>query len=76
MTPKQKALLRSITLSFVRAFLGVFIVGLAGVAASPDFKTGKAALIALVTAAIVAGLRAVQALLEKGGILPNSLPES
>lgn len=53
-------LIKRIAWSFVRAFLGVFIVGVAGVLASPDFSAGKAALIALVAAAVTAGIRAAQ----------------
>lgn len=55
---------KKVALSFARAFLATFIVGAAGVASSPNFTTAKAALIALVVAAITAGLRAVQALVE------------
>lgn len=56
-----------VTLSFVRAFLGVFIVGVLGIASNlantHDWNAGKAALVALVSAAIVAGIRAAQSLL-------------
>ncbi len=56
-------LIKAVILSFLRAFLGVFIAGMAGVLAVPDWNTGKAALIALSAAALIAGLRAIQAVL-------------
>jgi len=52
--------------SFARAFLGSFVVLLQGVLASPDFDTGKAALIAALIAAVTAGIRAVQGLFTSG----------
>lgn len=54
-------LLKACAFSFARAFLGVFIAGLAGVLASPDWNAGKAALVALSAASLVAGFRALQA---------------
>lgn len=59
-------LLKKIAWSFVRAFLGTFAVGVAGVLASPNFEAGKAALIALAVASVTAGIRAAQAILFAG----------
>ncbi len=44
---------------FVFAFLGVFIPGVTGIASAPDWEAGKAAAVALVSAAIAAGCKAV-----------------
>jgi len=62
----SEAFVKKVALSFARAFLATFLVGAVGIASSPDFSTAKAALIALVVAAITAGLRAVQAIVEGG----------
>ena len=55
-------LLKAVGLSFLRAFIAVFIVGLAGVVNAADWNAAKAALVALVVASITAGIRACQAL--------------
>ncbi len=54
---------KKVVLSFVRAFVGVFIAGVGGVFALPNWSASKAALVALSAAALTAGFRAVQALL-------------
>ncbi len=46
--------------SFVRAFLGAFIVGVIGVLNAPDFNTAKALAVAAIVGAVAAALRAVQ----------------
>lgn len=56
---------KKVGLSFARAFVPTLILGLAGVfdhVADGDLDGGKAALVALIVAAITAGLRAAQAL--------------
>ena len=58
---------KKVGLSFARAFVAVFALGITGVFSSlgesgTDFSTGKEALVALIVAAIAAGLRAAQAL--------------
>ncbi len=58
---------KKVGLSFLRAFVATFAIGITGVFASlgeqgSNFGAGKTALIALVVAAIAAGLRAAQAL--------------
>jgi hypothetical protein len=60
----SEAFVKKVALSFARAFLAAFAVGAVGIASSPDFSAAKAALIALVIAALTAGLRAVQAIVE------------
>lgn len=61
---------KRVALSFVRAFLGVFVVGVLNIASNVanthDWSAGKAALVALVSAAVVAGIKAVQELLALG----------
>lgn len=52
--------LKKLALSFARAFVGAFIAGVTGLLTVPDWNTGKAALVALVVAALTAGVRAVQ----------------
>ena len=56
----NKAFAQKLAWSFGRAFAGVFIAGLTGVLAAPDFSTGKAALVALSMASLIAGIRAIQ----------------
>jgi hypothetical protein len=58
---------KRVGMSFLRAFVGAFALGITGVfgslgEAGSDFTAGKSALIALIVAAIAAGLRAAQAL--------------
>ena len=56
---------KKVLLSFARAFVPFFVLGLAGAWDSfvtGDLAAGKSAVIALVTGAITAGLRAAQAL--------------
>ena len=58
---------KKVALSFVRAFAAAFVLGLTDVlsAVGPnasDWGAGKAALVALVVAAVTAGVRALQAL--------------
>ena len=52
--------LKKVALSFARAFIGAFIAGATGLLTVPDWNAGKAALVALVVAALTAGVRAVQ----------------
>lgn len=63
-------LLKRVALSFIRAFLGVFLVGVLNIASSVanthDWSAGKAAVVALISAAVVAGIKAVQELLALG----------
>jgi hypothetical protein len=56
--------------SFVRAFLGTFIVLFIGVLNAPDLNTMKALIVAVLVGAVTAGFRAVQGLLTKGDV-PN-----
>jgi len=57
-----KEFLVKVALSFARAFVGAFIAGATGLLTVPDWTAGKAALVALIVAALTAGVRAVQAL--------------
>lgn len=51
---------KKLAYSFARAFIGAFLAGLTGLLAVPDWNAGKAAAVALVVAALTAGVRAVQ----------------
>lgn len=56
---------KKIGLSFARAFVSFFVLGVAGAYDSfvtGDVAAGKAAAIALITGAVAAGIRAAQAL--------------
>ena len=56
---------RKIALSFARAFVSFFVLGIVGAYDSfvtGDLASGKSAVIALITGAVAAGLRAGQAL--------------
>lgn len=53
---------KKVAFSFARAFLGAFAVGVTGVLDAPNWEAGKAALVALVIASAVAGVRTVQVL--------------
>lgn len=46
--------------SFVRAFVGAFIVGIAGIAAVPNLSAAKALVVAAAVGALTAAVRAVQ----------------
>ena len=59
---------KSTAIAFVTSFIGAFLAGLAGVLASPDFSTGKAALVALSMAALISGVNAVRA------VFSNAMP--
>jgi hypothetical protein len=52
--------IKKLAWSFGRAFLGSFIVGIAGIAVVPDLSAAKALLLAAATGALTAGFRAVQ----------------
>jgi hypothetical protein len=52
--------------SFGRAFVGAFIVGIAGINAVPDLSAAKALVFAAIVAAITAGIRAVEQTLLSG----------
>lgn len=54
------AVLKKLAWSFGRAFVGAFIVGIGGIAVVPDLSAAKALLLAAVTAAFTAGIRAVE----------------
>ena len=56
----DSAFLKKLGLSFARAFIGAFIAGLTGLLAVPNWNAAKAAGVALVVAALTAGVRAVQ----------------
>jgi hypothetical protein len=56
---------RKVALSFIRAFIPFFFLGLAGVwddVAAGDWNASKSAIVALIGGAVTAGLRAIQAL--------------
>ena len=56
---------KKIALSFARAFVSFFVLGAVGAYngfVTGDIHAGKAAVIALITGAVAAGLRAAQAL--------------
>lgn len=56
---------KKIGLSFARAFIAFFVLGVVGAYDSfvtGDVEAGKAAAVALITGAVAAGLRAAQAL--------------
>jgi hypothetical protein len=52
--------------SFLHAFLGSFIVAVAGIFAEPSYSTWRALIIAALVGAVNAGLRAVQGLTTLG----------
>jgi hypothetical protein len=56
----DNAFLKKLAYSFARAFIGAFLVGLTGLLASPNWDAAKAAAVALVIAAVTAGVRAIQ----------------
>lgn len=56
--------LKKVGLSFVRAFAASLLVFAVGLAQAPDWSFNKAAGLAALTAAVTAGLRAVQHLFE------------
>lgn len=68
----DKAFLEKIALSFARAFLAVFIAGVTGLLMVPDWNAAKSAAIALIVAAVTAGLRAVQHVVFDGPVPPVS----
>lgn len=56
----SSSLLKKLAWSFGRAFVGTFIVGIAGIAVVPDLNAAKALLLAAATGAFTAGIRAVE----------------
>lgn len=55
---------KKVGLSFLRAFVSFFVLGVAGVwdaIAAGNWSAGKSAIIALIGAAVAAGIRAAQA---------------
>lgn len=60
----SSAFLKKVALSFIRAFLGSVIVFLVGLATAPEWSFSKTAAVAALVAAVTAGLRAVQHVLE------------
>ena len=56
----SKAMIEKLMWSFGRAFLAVFLAGSVGLLNVPNWTEAKAALVALVIAAVTAGIRAVQ----------------
>lgn len=59
-------LVKRVALSFVRAFVGAFIILAPGILAAPDLTAAKAAIVAAFIAAVTAGFRAIQAFLAMG----------
>src|SRR4051794_29283789 len=59
-------LAKRVALSFVRAFVGSFIVLVPGILAAPDLSAAKALAVAAVIGAVTAGIRAVQEALALG----------
>lgn len=53
---------KKVGLSFVRAFLGAFIILAPGIWLAPDLNAAKAAGVAAILAGLTAGVRALQAL--------------
>ena len=69
----SSALVKKLAWSFGRAFVGTFIVGIAGIAVVPDLNAAKALLLAAATGAFTAGVRAVeQAYFGKLGKTPTT----
>jgi hypothetical protein len=56
--------LKRVALSFVRAFAASLLVFAIGLAQAPEFSFSKSAGLAALTAAVTAGLRAIQHALE------------
>lgn len=56
----SNALLKKLAWSFGRAFVATFVVGLGGLAAIHSLSAAKAALLALLIAAVTAGVRAAE----------------
>jgi hypothetical protein len=54
--------------SFVRAFLGAFIVSVVGLLTASEFSVSRSLLIGVVVGAVVAGVRAVQGILTPGDV--------
>lgn len=57
---KLNPFIKKVLYSFGRAFLATFLVGITGLLAAPDWSAGKSAAVALVVAAVTAGVRAAQ----------------
>lgn len=60
----MSVLLRKCALSFVRAFGASLIVFATGLATAPDWTFSRATVVGVLVAAVAAGLRAVQHVLE------------
>lgn len=56
--------LKRVALSFIRAFGASLLTFLIGIAAAPEWSFSKAAAVAALVAAVTAGLRAVQHVIE------------
>jgi hypothetical protein len=69
-TPWQR-----IVIAFLQAFLATFVVGITGVLWAPNWSAAKAALVSLVIAALTAGFKALQVLLEKEAPASAPVPE-
>lgn len=68
--PARLALWGNYVDSFARAFVAAFVVSVLGWLAMPDLSVSKSLVVALLVAAVTAGIRAVQGLLTKGDV-PN-----
>lgn len=78
----NRKFIKEVVRVFVFAFLGFFIAGAQGILYMPDWNAQRAALLALVGAALSAGAKAVIDLLTKGvypapsvGVLPPFVKE-
>lgn len=56
--------------TFIQAFVAVFIVGVTQIINTPNLSDAKTALVALVTAAIAAGISAVKTVIVNTNALP------
>lgn len=68
--------------SFLRAFIGTFLVATTGWLQTPNYDTARSAGVAAFTGALAAGIRAIQGYLQKGdlpaanvGLAPPGTPE-
>jgi hypothetical protein len=52
-------ILKKLGLTFFRAFVAAFVVGIAGIYAVPDLNAAKALVLAAITAGIAAGVHAI-----------------
>ncbi len=55
-----EAFAKKVAFSFIRAFIGAFLVLVPGILAAPNWTAGKSAVVAAVIGALTAAVRAVQ----------------